>query len=135
MNGQRPDGEIKRINAGDLRRAAKIATLEHHGRLSARILSRLHRVEKRATELGDAQAVTLLRPRSPRSRGQRRRARESLARAVHRLDKRLDRALARHNLAGSVDQMQRRFERSVAARGGERAGQHLRHTLSWVPHV
>ena len=129
------DAEFKRINVGDLRRAAKIATLEHRGLLSARILSRLHRVNQCATGLGDARAVTLLRPRSRRSREQGRRARKSLVRAVHRLDKRLDRALGRHKLAGSVDQMQRRFERSVAARGGERAGQHLRHTLSQIPHV
>jgi len=128
-------GELGRIGVGDLRRAAKVATLEGRGLLDNRTRKALRGVEQRVSRLGDAEAAaTLLHPAATDASRRQQRTARGLVQAVHRLDTRLDRGLAKYALTYEVDETQRRVERALAAQRRQRVGPLLAHTLSQVVH-
>ena len=134
MEGSGWGGELGRIAAGDLRRAAKVATLEERGLLDSRTVKALRGVEGRVAQIDDAEAAaTLMDPIATGAGPGQQRAARRLVRAVYRLDRRLDRAIAKQGLTHEVDETQRQFERALVARSGERVGPLLAHTLSQVP--
>jgi hypothetical protein len=127
-------GELGRIAAGDLRRAAKVVTLEGRELLDSRTRKALRGVEGRVAQVGDVEAAaTLLDPIATGAGPGQQRAARRLVRAVYRLDRRLDRAIAKQALTHEVDETQRRFERALVVRRGERVGPLLAHTLSQLP--